>query len=129
MAFTANPLFKKTGKGQCAEDIVATGTIAAGKLVTYAGAAAGAGAVVRGVAQYDVVSGETLSIVTKAQETAVLTGGAFSVGDAITPDANGKAVVATTGKYVFGRALEESTGDGKYVLIEIRPEGLLTIPA
>jgi hypothetical protein len=129
MTFSANPLFYKTGKGEVREDITATGTIAAGKLVTYAGAAAGAGAVVRGVAQFDVVSGDTLTLVTQAQETAVLAGGAFSIGDAIVSDASGKAVVATTGKYVFGRAIEASTGDGKYALIEIRPEGLLTIPA
>ena len=129
MTFTANPLFYKTGKGEIREDIPATGTVAAGKLTTYAGAAAGAGAVVRGVAQFDVVSGDTLTLVTSAQETAVLAGGAFAIGDGLASDASGKAVLATTGKYIFGRAIEASTGDGKYALAKFHPEGLLTIPA
>jgi hypothetical protein len=129
MSFTANPLFAKTGKGECCEDIAATGTVVAGTFVTYAGATAGAGAVVRGVAQHAAVSGDTLTLVTRAQETPVLAGAAFSVGAAIASDASGKAITAVTGKYVIGRAIEAATGDGKYALIEIRPEGLLTIPA
>ena len=127
MTYTANSLFYKEGKGEEYETITATGTVVAGQLVTYAGTAAADGAVVRGIAQHDAASGEKLTIVTRAQETALLAGGSFSVGAAIASNASGRGITAVTGKYVFARALEASTGNGKFALVEIRPEGLLTI--
>ena len=57
-----------------------------------------------------------------AGTTVVETGGAFSVGDDLTCDAQGRAVVApgTPGEHVFSDALEASSGAGEFVEVHLK---------
>lgn len=52
-------------------------------------------------------------------------GAAFDAGVELTPDANGKAVVAGPGDYVVGVSSEPSTADGQIVAVELQVSGLL----
>lgn len=75
------------------DTIAATGAITAKTFVGYDGATCAANAKAVGVAVYDAAVGESVSI---AQEGRVIVtaGGAVNVGDPVTSDASGYAVVA-----------------------------------
>ncbi len=66
------------------------------RFVTYTGGLAAAGAHALGVSQYAAGSGELLAVT--AQGTAIVeAGGALAAGDAVSADANSRAVERTDG--------------------------------
>lgn len=84
-------------------------------------------------------AGENGTIVLMGK-TKVVAGGAVSVGDEVTPDANGKAVTATaasvdtttsnasedvSGDQVCGIALTSSSGTDELITILVAPHGLI----
>ena len=86
------------------------------KLVTMAGAIAGAGA--RGFPLADTpVSGQSGAVVV-AGITKVVAGAAVAAGAQVTSDASGRAVTAsTTGHAVNGTALSAATGAGELLTL------------
>ncbi len=76
------------------DTIVATAAITAGQFVGYDGAVCAANAKALGVAVYDADIGDNCSVAVEGRYI-VTAGGAVAVGDAITSDATGKAVVAS----------------------------------
>lgn len=126
VSMTTFTSYDKVSKNECRETITATGAITQGYAVTYAGATAGAGAVILGIAGATVASGEEVSVVTDASLTPAVAGAAFAAtGVALTANASGKLITATAGDYVFARSREAATADGNIVLVKITHEGEL----
>lgn len=96
--------------------LAATGTIAAHRFVTPAGAQAGADANTLGVARVAAVSGDQIPV--DVLGTAVVeAGAAISAGATLKSDASGKAVTWATSGAKIGLALQAASGAG--VLIEV----------
>ena len=98
---------------------IASGAVAANRFVTHAGAQAGDGANALGGAVNAAASGEAFPV-NALGTTTIEAGGAFSKGDAIQSNADGKAIVKAAGATV-ARALEDSTGAGDFVEVLIVP--------
>ena len=109
-------------------NIKAGGTISAPAFlaVTAAGAVAGAGAHALGIVTPDcdaaVASGDDLTVQIKDIGTWIA-GAAVAVGAELTPDANGKAVTATTGDFILGIALKAATAAGQRIPVQICKAG------
>ena len=103
--------------------VKASGAVSAKRFVGYDGAQIGsAGAAAFGVSLFNADDGEALSIVVMG--TAIVeTGGAVSKGDKLTADANGRAIVATTGtgNVVNAIALEDASGAGQEIEVLLVP--------
>lgn len=126
VSMTTFTTYDKASRNECRETITATGAITQGYAVTYAGATAGAGAVILGIAGATVASGEEVSVVTDASLTPVVAGAGFAAtGVALAANASGKLITAVAGDYVFARSRETASGDGAIVLVKITHEGEL----
>lgn len=99
--------------------IIASGSVAVHRFVTPTGAQAGDGVNTIGVSSVAASSGESFAV-DHLGTTIVEAGGAFSAGDLVQTDTNGKAVVKSGGVSV-GRALQDSSGAGDYVEITLIP--------
>ena len=56
--------------------------------------------------------------------TKVIAGAAISVDANLTPDTNGKAVTATTGDVIFGKALEAATAANQLISVMFYKNGI-----
>ena len=118
-------LFNYTSVAPCGASIDATGTLTQGRCVTYGGATAGAGAVVAGIAEFDAVSGDRVTITVGAIQVPVIAGNAVAVGAAVASDSAGRLVTAAAGNYVVGRALTAAGAANDVFLIRLTHEGTL----
>ena len=105
----------KTEKILMATTILAAAALARFRLVNFAGAPAGAGEAVLGVANTAYDQGEQAGVATHG-EILVEAGGAIAAGDAIESDAQGRAVKATTGK-PWGNARDAATAAGDVIRV------------
>lgn len=96
----------------------ATGTIAAHRFVSPAGAQAVADAVAFGVARSAAVSGDLLTV-DKKGTTVVEAGAAISAGAIVKSDASGRAIAWVTSGAKLGRALEAAGAAGAFIEVEL----------
>jgi hypothetical protein len=102
--------------------LIAVGAISEYRAIGFDGAQATvAGAKVAGVATTDAVAGEPVAV-DMIGTTVVETGGAFSAGDDLVVDAEGRAIVnpAVGGEYIFADALEDAGAAGEFVEVALR---------
>jgi len=92
--------------------VVAAGAINPKRFVSFAGAQAGEGAAAIGVTQFGAkAAGRSCEVVCLG--TAVVeSGGAFSQGDELSSDAEGKAVEAVAEGVINAIAMESASGEG-----------------
>ena len=84
-----------------------------------------AGGVVRGIIQDTGLNGSSTPVhglVRVSGESQVKIGGNISIGDPLQADTDAMAIVATTGDYVFARALEAGV-DGDIIRAQLTFEG------
>lgn len=97
---------------------IASGSGVQHRFVSYAGAQAGAGDQVLGVAMTDFAIGQP----TTAHVAGIMSveaGGAVAVGDPVIPDASGRGIKdAATATNRFGRALNTVTAAGQTLFIK-----------
>lgn len=97
-----------------------SGTVAAHRFVTWAGAQAGADANTMGVARTAGVSGEKVSI--DVMGTAIVeSGAAVTAGSQLESDASGRAINWATSGPVIGRALQAAAGAGEFIEVVLIP--------
>lgn len=79
------------------------------------------GGKIMGIAKYGAVDGQVFPV-TVVGTAIVETGGAFSAGDDLVVDAQGRAVVdpAVGGEFIFADALEDSAQAGAFVEVLLR---------
>lgn len=99
--------------------MIASGAVVPHKAITYAGAVAGAAAVIRGFATTPAADGEAF-LVDAGGDVPVLSGGAFNAGDMLETDANGDLVVQDAGPGV-ARALEDAAASGELRMVTFIP--------
>lgn len=100
--------------------LAATGTIAAARFVTPAGAQAGADANAIGVARVAAVSGDKLPV--DALGTSVVeAGAAVAAGATVKANASGQAITWVTSGARLGIALEAAAGSGSLIEILLLP--------
>ena len=99
---------------------VLTGTVAAHRFVTHAGAQAGADANTLGVTRTAGVSGEMASI-DVIGTTIAEAGAAVAVGAQLETDASGRAITWATSGPVVGRALQAAGAAGDMIEILLIP--------
>lgn len=102
-----------------ADQVMASGTCRAKRLVTYAGAevAAANSAAVIGVARFDQAAGDYVAV-GKVGKFEVLAGGAVDVGDYLASDNQGRVVLRTSTNPIVGRARTAATLAGQTILYE-----------
>lgn len=76
----------------------------------------------RGVTTFDLVAGETGTIVTDGQVLAIA-GEVIAVDIDLTSDSDGRCVAAAEGDKVMGRSLEPATAEDQLFLIEFFKSG------
>ncbi len=91
-----------------------TGMVYAHRLVTPAGAQAGADAVCIGVAKTSGIAGDKVPVVVKGSAI-VETGAAISAGATLKSDAQGRAIPWATSGAKIGFALESATAAGQFI--------------
>lgn len=97
-----------------------TGTVAAARFVTPAGAQAGADANTFGVARTDGVSGDKIPV--DVLGTAVVeAGAAIAAGATLKTDASGRAVTWATSGGKVGIALQAATAAGQFIEVLLLP--------
>lgn len=94
--------------------VAATGTIAANRFVTPAGAQAGADANVLGVARTAAVSGAAIPVDVLGT-VVVEAGAAISAGATLKSDANGRAIPWATSGAKVALALQAAAGAGERI--------------
>jgi len=100
--------------------VVATGTIAANRFVTPAGAQAGADANTLGVARTAAVPGDKIAV--DVLGTAVVeAGAALSAGATVKADASGRAITWASSGAKVGIALEAATAAGQFIEVLLVP--------
>jgi len=100
--------------------IAATGTIAAARFVTPAGAQAGADANALGVCRVAAVSGDNIPV--DFLGTAVVeAGAAITKGATLKSDASGRGITWVTSGGRLGIALEAATGSGQLIEVALIP--------
>lgn len=99
--------------------IIASGAVAVHRFVTPVGAQAGDGVNTIGASAVAAASGEAFAV-DHLGTTVIEAGAAFSKGDAIQSNADGKAILKAAGVAV-ARALQDSTGAGDYVEVTLIP--------
>jgi hypothetical protein len=97
-----------------------TGTVAAHRFVTPAGAQAGADAVTLGVARSAGVSGDKVPV-DVIGTTIVESGAAISAGATLESDASGRAVTWATSGAKVGIALQAATAAGQFIEVLLLP--------
>jgi len=78
-----------------------------------------------GVAQDSADSGDKVDVVLEGKTKAIAADGDISKGDLLQVAANGEVETddgSTSGRYLIGRALEDSGAQGDYIQIIFRPE-------
>lgn len=75
-----------------------------------------------GIAEYGDQIGKQVTIATEGS-CVVEAGAAVSIGAALATDASGRLIPATTGQFVFGRALGAASAAGKFFEVHITREG------
>jgi len=99
--------------------LISTGTVAAYRMVTAAGAQAGAAANTAGVSLYAGVAGEVLAV--DALGTGIAeAGAAVAVGAALSTDSSGRVITATDGP-VVARALQAAAAAGQKIEVILIP--------
>jgi hypothetical protein len=94
----------------------ATGAVIKKRFVNYAGAQAGAGVAVAGVAEDDAAIGETFPC--KARGWMIVeAGAAVAQGAGVESDASGRAITLNTGVQA-GRAVDAATAAGQPIRID-----------
>lgn len=83
---------------------------------------AGDGEAALGVIREAAGSGKPVTVLTGGVAK-VSAGGSFNAGVMVASDANGQAVLATTGEYSIGMALEASGGANEIVSVRLGPYG------
>lgn len=102
--------------------VTASDTVAGKRFVTQAGAHCGAGAKALGVSRFAATNGKTLGVIVLG--TAVVTAGDAIIADAdVASDLNGKAVTATEGDVILGRALEDAADEDDDIEVLLTPSG------
>jgi hypothetical protein len=94
-----------------AETLIASGAVLGNRFVTYAGAQAGAGDHVCGVAAYDAATGEAFSA-NVAGRLSVEAGAPITVGQRVKSDTAGRAIPAADADEAAGRAIKAVSGAG-----------------
>lgn len=100
--------------------VAATGTIAANRFITPAGAQAGADANTLGVCRQAASSGD--KVAADVIGTAIVeAGAALSAGASLKSDASGRAITWVTSGAKVGIALEAATGAGQFIEVLLIP--------
>lgn len=100
--------------------VALTGTVAANRFVTPAGAQAGADAVSLGVSRVGGVAGEKIPV--DAIGTAVVeSGAAIAAGATLESDSQGRAVTWATSGAKVGIALQAATAAGQFIEVLLLP--------
>ncbi len=73
------------------------------------------------VGGYAAIDGESVLIFQVGDRALVEAGNTITQGSALKPDANGRAIPATSGTYVVGIALETATASNQFILCDIAP--------
>ena len=97
-----------------------SGTVAAHRFVTHAGAQAGADANTLGVARTAGVSADVIPV-DVIGTTIVESGAAVAVGASLETDASGRAITWATSGPVVGRALQAAGGAGEFIEVLLIP--------
>ena len=106
--------------------VTAAGPITVSRCVGYDSlATTTAGARPHGIAIFDGIVGDRVTIVTEGSAVAEA-GAAITIGQPLATDAQGRLVPATVGQFVFCRALGAVSGAGKYFEAHITREGALS---
>lgn len=100
--------------------VTLSGTVAAHRFVTAAGAQAGADANTLGVARTAGVSGEKISV--DVLGTAIVeSGAAISAGATLESDSSGRGVTWATSGGKVGIALQAASGAGEFIEVLLLP--------
>jgi hypothetical protein len=75
-----------------------------------------------GIAKYSATTGQQVAIVTEGSCVAEI-GAAVTIGQPLATDTSGRLVPATTGQFVFARALGADSAAGKFIEVHITREG------
>lgn len=105
----------KTEQILMATTILATTALARFRLVNFAGARAGVGDAVLGVANANYDQGEQAGVATHGH-ILVEAGGAIPLGAPVEPDAQGRAVAVTTGK-PYGNTRDAAAAAGDIIRV------------
>lgn len=100
--------------------LTATGTIAARRFVTIAGAQAGADANTFGVTRTAAVSGDKISVDVLGTAT-IESGAAFSAGATLKADSSGRGITWATSGAKVALALEAAGAAGQFVEVLLIP--------
>ena len=105
--------------------VTAAGTITAQRCVGYDGLQITvAGARPWGIAEYGDIVGKQVTIATEGS-CVVEAGAAVTIGALLATDAQGRLIPATTGQFVFGRALGAAAQAGRFFEVHITRGGTL----
>lgn len=105
--------------------LVAAEDLTAHRFVTASGQKATGSVIALGVTGADVNSSEPVDVIVEG--TAVVeAGGSISKGALVTGDANGKAITATSGTYVYGIALEDASAGDLFEVLLVK--AVITLP-
>lgn len=108
----------------CKATVTPTTAIAQGLAVGFDGQIIGTlGAVAYGIAKFDGIAGQALTIVTSNEAVVRLGATVSAVGAELTINAAGKSVPAVSGNYVYARALQTGAADD-YVRVLFSREGV-----
>lgn len=94
--------------------VTLTGTVAANRFITIAGAQAGADAVTFGASRSAGVSGEKITV-DLIGTTIIESGAAFAAGDTLKSDASGRGITWATSGAKTAKALKAATAAGQFV--------------
>lgn len=103
--------------------VAATGTIAANRFITPAGAQAGADVNTLGVANTAAVSGDKIPADILGTTT-VESGAAVTAGATVKSDASGRAINWATSGAKVGIALEAATAAGQFIEVLLIPNAV-----
>jgi len=70
---------------------------------------------------YAAIAGESVLVFQVGDRCLVEAGNTISIGDPLKPDANGRALTATSGTYIVGIALEAATASNQFILCNVAP--------
>ena len=100
---------------------LASGAVAARRFVGFDGAQLGADVRALGVSRYAAEDGQAMPVDVLGT-TVVETGGEFAIGDELTSDADGRAVVnpGVGGEIIVADPMEASTGACQFVEVLLR---------
>jgi hypothetical protein len=97
--------------------VTAASNIPKARFIGFGGGLCAANTKALGVSEADTNQGQQLPVIVYGIAL-VESGGAISVGDAVTSDANGKAVAAGINP-VNGYALDAASGEGEFIRVKL----------